>query len=484
MYKLEELEKRIFTENKDKWLEAGSKDYLLKEKINVRNVKNAIILPLKKIDSTTYNGKYVGGVCDENFNFLGGLIRNKDRFINYSCCDSYEVSKEEITYYDEKVIFGGVIISTFGHLILESLSRLWYVVENKPKCKVAFVVINDNYKSYFDNFFKLLDIDLKKVIYIKKPSKFKEVIIPDETIYAWSNYKEKYHVIYDKICKNIKAKKDKKIYLTRSKFEKQDCFNESYFEDFYQKRGFKIIAPEQYSIEEQIAYIKGADYVVCTLGTLSHLLLFAKPKTKLVILNRAEINPLIPQLIINQAKDLDYYIIDVSFNLLPVNHNHGCFLLGPTKYWKEYLHVINESYQQEEIDMNLKDFAYDYLVKWCETFQIKKRWDYSLTTFDNFDVLNFLSTSLLDKPLRRKDYKNSYKDKEKNYKKEIAQIKEEKEHLEIENRKLKSESEKLKKKVKNITSSKSWKITAPLRKIAKVIRKTYKKRERVERGGE
>ncbi len=468
MYSDRELEKRIFTENKQKWIDACSKDYLSKEKTKVQKVKNGIILPLKKSDSSTYSGKYMGGVCDEKFNFLGGLIRNINKKINYSCEEAYEVDKSEIKYYDEEIIFGGVIISTFGHFILESLSRLWYLVENKSNYRIAFVIANNTYKTYFNDYFKLLDIDLEKIIYIESPSQFKKVIIPDETIHAWSNYKKKYTVIYEKIMSNVKAKEHKKIYLTRTQFEKQDCFNEEYFEKFYEKRGYKIIAPEQYSIEEQIAYIKGADEVVCTLGSLSHLLLFAKPKTKLIILARANLNPLIPQLLVNQSKKLDFYIIDVSFNFLPVLHNIGCFLIGPSKYWKEYLNTINEKYTEEDVTMDISKFAYKYLIKWCETFSVQKNWNYGLTSFDNFDILNSLSKVLLDKPLKRKEYKNSYKDKEKEYKKIIENLNGSACTSEDE---LKKENIKLKEELEKIKNSKSWRITAPLRKILKMIKK-------------
>lgn len=473
MYSKEELEKRIFTENKKKWIDACSKDYFLKEQTKVTIIKNGILLPLKKIDKETVNGKYGGGVCDEDFNFVGGLSRNAERAMNYSCKESYKVDKSEIQYYDEKIIFGGVIISTFGHFILECLSRLWWVLENNNNYKIAFLLVNDTYKSYYDNFFKLLDINLNRIIYVKEPSQFKEIIVPDETMYAWSNFKDKYNIIYEKIMNNVKEKEFRKLYLTRSKFENNDCFNEKYFEDFFKKRGYEIISPEQYSIEEQIGFIKGADEVVCTLGTLSHLLLFAKPKTKLVILNRAVINPLIPQLIINQVKELNFYIIDVSFNFLPVAHNHGCFLLGPTKYWKEYLDCTGEKYSKNEMNMNLKEFTYDYLVKWCEIFSTQKSWTYGLATMDNFDVLNSLSKVLLDKPLSRKDFKNSFKDKEKKYKSEIENLTN-KDSNEIQ--KLINENKKLKKELKNIKNSKSWKITAPLRKISKIIKKIITRR--------
>lgn len=471
MYSKKELERRIFTENKQKYIDLCSQNYMLKGDPLVSKVKNGIILPLKKISDDTANGMYAGGVCDEEFNFIAGLIRNCDREINLSCLRSYKVEDSNIIRSNETVIFGGVLIDFFGHFILECISRLWFVIENNSNYKIAFVILGEN-KVFFDDLFELLKIK-DRVLFIDTPTQFNNVIVPEETLHAYTGFKAKYGDIYLKIMSNVKAKKYKKIYLTRSKFGKQDCVNELYFENFYKKRGYKVIAPEQYSIVDQIAFIKGAEEVVCTLGTLSHLLLFAKPKTKLVMLIRAVINPLIPQLIIDQVKNLNYYIIDVSFNFLPVTHSQGCFLLGPTKYWRAYLDSVGEEYSEDEMVMDMNKFAYDYLLRWCKVFSSPKKWRLGLTKYDNFDILNALSKALYDKPLSRKDYKDGYKEREKNYKKEIEKLKAN-EKFKKENVRLKKENERLKKEIYKVRHSKSWKITAPLRKITNMIIKIGK----------
>ena len=472
MYSKKELERRIFTENKQRYIDLCSQNYMLKGDPLVSKVKNGIILPLKKISDDTANGMYAGGVCDEEFNFIAGLKRKEKEVINMSCESAYVLDEEdELVKRNETVVFGGVLIDFFGHFFLESLSRLWWIVENKCDYKIACVVLG-KYKNFFDSFFKLLEID-DRIVIIDKPTLYQEIIIPDETIYFNSGYKNHYESIYSKIMSNIKAKRVRKIYLTRTKLADKDCLNEEYFERFYKKRGYKIIAPEQYSIEEQLGFMKGAGEVVCTIGTLSHLLLFARPNTKLVLLNRTVMNPMIPQLIINQVKNLDFYEIDVSFNFLPVKHGERAFLLGPTKYWRAYLDSVGEEYSEDEMVMDMNKFAYDYLLRWCKVFSSPKKWRLGLTKYDNFDILNALSKALYDKPLSRKDYKDGYKEREKNYKKEIEKLKAN-EKFKKENVRLKKENERLKKEIYKVRHSKSWKITAPLRKITNMIIKIGK----------
>lgn len=91
MYTRQELEKRIFAPNKEKWIEAALKDYRSIEEAKVQTVERGIILPTKKIKDSV-NGIYAGGVCDENFSFVAGLRRNLEMQDNLSCIESYKIN--------------------------------------------------------------------------------------------------------------------------------------------------------------------------------------------------------------------------------------------------------------------------------------------------------------------------------------------------------------------------------------------------------
>ena len=69
MYTKEELEKRFFTADRERWIEAASKDYLLKEEAKAQAIENGIILPARQ---TSESNSRAGGVCDERFNFVTG----------------------------------------------------------------------------------------------------------------------------------------------------------------------------------------------------------------------------------------------------------------------------------------------------------------------------------------------------------------------------------------------------------------------------
>lgn len=330
----------------------------------------ALFYPLKTL--VTDSGG--GGVFDADFGFVAGMFRgNPPNNGVYGVHGIYAVN--EIEKIDEEVIFGGALVGLFGHLILDSLSRMWYILKNRDdKRKIVFLLIRKEH-SWFYPFFDLLDIPRERIIILRKPTLYKKVIIPDESVHSWYNYTKEYLVPYDYIRSKIKNSDIKKIYLTRSKFDEtlrktsvRYLCNERYFEKYFENKGYKIIEPEEYSVEDQISMISSAENIVSTLGTLSHFALFCKPGVKFTMLTRVDNATLYPQCLINEAKQIDWYIVDVSMNFLPIqNRTNGVCLLGETKYWRQF---VKEKYGEIINTNSWKEASNDYVEKWCRFYSI------------------------------------------------------------------------------------------------------------------
>ena len=304
--------------------------------------------------------------------FVAGLLRNKPPSAGaFGVKGAYEV--KEVVKFDEEVIFGGVLVGLFGHFILESLGRMWYVLQNRQdKRKIVFLTVGE--QQWFYSFLDLLDIERERIVILKQPTKYKKIVIPDESIHSWYNYTKEYILPYDYIASKVKRSKIKKLYLTRSKIKLKESeagkyiCNEEYFEKFYQSKRFTVISPEQFSIEEQISMLVGASEVASTLGSLSHLALFCRPGTKFTMLTRVDDDTLYPQCLINEAKDIDCVIVDASMNFLPLQHRGGgVSLLGETKFWRQY---VKEKYNEDITTETWKDKLEDYVKNWCYYFSI------------------------------------------------------------------------------------------------------------------
>ena len=363
-----EMQKRLFVGNYEQWANLINKRFLSDRNLQINEINNGIILPAKWVEEPVYKG----GVFDSEKNFVAGFFRkNPPKNSLFGVCGDYEVN--EISQSDEEVIFGGVLIGFFGHFILECLGRMWYILKNREdQRKIVFLLVREECE-WFYQFFDLLDIDRERIIILKNPTQFKKVIVPDESIHSWYDYTKEYLMPYDYIRNKVSKSDVKKLYLTRSKltltgrsndeFPGKYICNEQYFENFYLSKGYKVVSPEDFSIKEQMSMIAGADEIATTLGSLSHFALFCKSGAKFTILTRVDNDTLYPQCLINEARNIDWCIVDASLNFLPIQERGGgVSLLGETKYWKQF---VKEKYNEVINTETWKDKLDEYIDKWC-----------------------------------------------------------------------------------------------------------------------
>lgn len=74
------------------------------------------------------------------------------------------------------------------------------------------------------------------------------------------------------------------VYLSRRKVDARRIENEQEVEALLEKRGFRIIHPQDLSLGEQIALMKGAKVVVAASGSAATLVTFCEPGTKMLLL--------------------------------------------------------------------------------------------------------------------------------------------------------------------------------------------------------
>lgn len=366
-----DLQKRLYVKNYEAWKYFCNQECFSTEVLKVQEVPDGAILPMRAIpDNPCVDDIYEGGVVDAKGRFVAGSIRINKKNPGYmSVLRGYSVKSEELQHSPEKVIFGGVVIKHFGHFLVECMSRLWYVLQQRDDGK-KIVFIDNGWKTdlKMNDFFELLGIDLKRIVFLKRPTRFASVIIPEESVHSWGQfYTQEYRQIYQKLRDAVPASSHKKIYLTHSAYHRDiTCCNEQYFENYFAAKGFAVISPEKYSLAEQIAILKGADEVACMVSTLSHLILLAKPHTKLIMLTRTSHDVLVAQCLINEAAQADWYIVDASQNYLYGNRSHGVILLGATECWRNF---VRDHYGEEDVPDTLSEAALPYMRAWCRYYE-------------------------------------------------------------------------------------------------------------------
>lgn len=365
---------------------------------------------------------------------------------------------------------------------MESLSRLWWFAEN-PNMPYKIVFLDFPFGGGFTAYSVLeaLGITRDRMEIITEPTRFKEIIVPEESIYMWSGFRAGWETVFNLLQERAGKGEYEKVYLSRTRLKKQDAINEIYFENFYRNRGYQIIYPEQHSFLEQVSILYGAKEVVCTNGTLVHMLLFCSPGTKAVVLNRD--NDIQKTMLYSlQVRKLDYSIIDVNYNFLPVAHSgKNVFFYGPTIYWKQYLQKKRIPYSEDEIsfDIHVKPLIYDYLLKWAGNYKdiVGYKRIYNCTMAD---VIKCIYRAFGGEQINLKGFPEAdkiVKLRKENavLQKEISNVNEAKANTKSLNDNYEILIGDLKRHIKYLEGSVSWRITRPLRKVRALQKRIMEK---------
>lgn len=404
MYKFNK-EKQAFFNMKKETEDILSTNFLKNQSCDTEIVNNGYVLPL-----TISNNLKSGGVCDSKFGFIAGFIndlnaKNDPNWLAY--LNSY-VPKSEPIKRNEVVIFGGILMDEFGHVLRDSYTRLWYIIQNSQiNHKVVFLNMLGQNGLKFEQLLGAIGLKKERYEVITQPTQFNKIIVPEQSLIIMNYYKKECLIPFDTIISKIKPANFKKIYLSRSKYNRTVSFSEEYFENFYKKRGFEIIYPETLPFFEQVSIINGADEIVCTAGTLVHMTFFCKSNVKVTILGRTynsfEHKAFRSWLFSLQIRKIEAYFVDVSNNFLPAEFSNSIFFYGPTKYWIDYLNTNNIPYEPDEVsfDIHVKPHIYDYLIEWSKHNSNLNNYNW-IRNNTLFDVVKTIQRTFLDTEIKTK----------------------------------------------------------------------------------
>lgn len=296
--------------------------------------KQATILPLRELD-------------DPDLLFgRGGVLDEQEQYVPLSAFDTrinYTYPHEEPEYREETVVYCGYLVNHWGHFLVEAVTRLWYALEQDPTVdKYVFFFDENQERSIRGNyleFFRLLGIG-DKVEVINRPTRYREVIVPEPAFFCMRYSSAQFLAIFDRIADNISVdpawKPLEKIFFTRSSFAKGNNYDfglES-LDSFFRNNGFAVLAPETLTLSQMIYYIRHADQVATISGSVHHNMLFGKNGQNLTIVERLIIND-DHQVSINRVRDLQVTYVDANYHLYPVD-TCGPYIVGYNHILERY----------------------------------------------------------------------------------------------------------------------------------------------------
>lgn len=292
-----------------------------KKELIVEEYSGATILPLKKAVGNEMAFGY-GGVVDKDGNYIESSGISEDKIWG-----KYEFESPAVS--SEKVVYLGAFIHHWGHFLVDSISRLWYYLqENTTVDKYIFFagegicpVLDGNYRCFLE----LLGI-LDKVEIITVPTRYNTVIIPEISYKRGNYFSKEYQEIIRRVIKNALSKEEyntdntnaDKIFLSRSQIRPVTEFGLDMLDDFFRKNGYKIIYPETENLGQLVYLLDKAEEIVTMGGTCFFNTLFANSIKKIRIIERRVIPN---QYEIDLLKILDVYaeLIDADLPIYTID---------------------------------------------------------------------------------------------------------------------------------------------------------------------
>lgn len=367
------IDYRYLRPKKAEWLKRMyAADFQLRHDLKVWQGDNATILPLRRFPEDHFaEGR--GGVVDQNGAYVS-LSANADRLQQ-----SYPIDAP--VYKDEKVVYCGYLFRHWGHFLVETVTRLWYVLEKDPSIdKYVFFLEADENRTVSGNhrkFLELLNI-WDKAEFISVPTTYREVIVPEMSFACMKYYSPKYVEIFDTIAGNVVPDPQwqplDKIYFTRTNFAKKTGleFGLDSMDHFFEKNGFTVLSPENIPLDQMIYYIRNASVVGSVSGTLPHNMLFGADGQKLIVIERLIIN-VDYQVSINKMRHLDAVHIDANFALYTIDTT-GPYMLGCNHILQRYIddhHLISpdesyagQKYRDTVFKAYMRSYQDNYRYRW------------------------------------------------------------------------------------------------------------------------
>lgn len=383
------------------------RSYFSNRKLMVQEIERGFVLPDKIID-----GKCYGGVCDKQFNFIAGtkkFLPERPSIHAKYIYGSYSVQPEDMEYIDETVVYCGPMIDHPGHLIIEGFAdRVWWFIKNADnELKIAVTAVQsvlstqENDERFSKEFFDVFGISEDRIIYVRKPTQFKKIIVPDQCfvpineMYPYE-FTSEYTQVFEHMKRNLVPAKYKKIYLTKKQTIRQNIIGEDYFIKFFGERGYKIINPEEYTVKEKAELMYGADEVVTVAGTNSLYACFCKPSVKLTVLSRQRHAWMVEHQPVNEAVGIkDFYLVNVSCKFTNKSF-HELTLLGVTNEFKQYV----KKFFGEELNVTFEESIKEYLYAYCQNipeYYSVPRYFNVIKNIKMLDILQIMSEVFLGK---------------------------------------------------------------------------------------
>jgi hypothetical protein len=344
-------------------------DYEMKDELNYEMIARGIVHPLEMSETGVAEHRQYGGVTDASLNFveLSATRRTPGRLQRSESPEWYVGAKpglnpSTIEYIDDDVVFIGPLSKHYGHFILEGLARLWFFLADANR-KYKAVYMSEPGVDRFNDVFAIFGIASENLFRISKPTAFRSVIVPEQSMRIQDRVHRKYKETVDRIMHDIPPAGHRKVYFSKEARGNFRGMGEKPLEQIFAANGYQIFYPERLSMFETLSVLKGADRFAASSGTNAHNAIFLRDGAMSICLNRSPHVHYI-QTMIDRLRGLDAWYVEANVSILPADWSVGPFLFGPTRHLINFLNYQGFSFDATKFIDEFPVYLIDFLKIW------------------------------------------------------------------------------------------------------------------------
>lgn len=226
----------------------------------------------------------------------------------------------EIERIEGRTFFAGYLRKSFGHVLLENVTRFWPELDFAKFDTLLFYPQGTRRRT------SSLDLppyarDLLTAaagtalgplrMVAASPLRLAEITVSSPVFWLKHGFSPAVGRVFERVGANLagrapqaETKRPRRIYLSRSHLgaPARRAGNEVEIEQLVAAAGFAVIHPQELAVTEQVALVRAADAIAGCDGSALHLAVFARPGTRLVALDS---RPVPNQFIVDHLSGLD-----------------------------------------------------------------------------------------------------------------------------------------------------------------------------------
>ena len=331
------------------FMESANLNYLIDKKLSFRIIENGVVVPNRYLQCTKGNG----GIFDDRGKYI------TESYVHHGMQDMY-TPNEEPEYIPMPVIYYGMLADIWGHCVTDNIKRIWFFktatyrnyFKNLPIVCTSYGGVG---AVRLKNFFKLLNIlglDPNRLIFVTKPTKFQNIILPDESFsanidtYFTKEFEETVEQLQNFAQKNFRPITQKKFYL----FHGRNQIGEERVANYFASKGYTVIRPEKFPLEEQLNIYANCTEFASPIGSIAHNTIFTQKNTNAIFIPRMPLSTdkFPHQLIINDLRDLNVNYIDSTLSTFSISWK-GPYLYIISRQLKEFFGDTFENYDEDDL---------------------------------------------------------------------------------------------------------------------------------------